>query len=89
MLPVFQRGQEPNWGSAKITGLFPRLRLKESDGGYDGQDFIQWVKDTCQLVWKIVKREKQNKGNKSVALALDSGENLCLVGTLSTLDCRL
>lgn len=29
---------------AKIKGLFPRLRLIWSDGGYDGQDFIQWVK---------------------------------------------
>ncbi len=30
-------------GKLKIAGLFPRLHLKESDGGYDGQDVIQSV----------------------------------------------
>ncbi len=34
---------EPKSVVAKIQGLFPRLRLIWSDGGYDGQDFIQWV----------------------------------------------
>ena len=43
---------------AKIKGLFPRLRLIWSDGGYDGQDFIQWVKDMYQWLWQIVKRNK-------------------------------
>ena len=49
---------------AKIAGLFPRLRLIWSDGGYDGQDFIQSVKDTYQWVWELVKRDKQSKGFK-------------------------
>ena len=49
---------------AKIAGLFPRLRLIWSDGGYDGQDFIQSVKDTYQWVWEIVKRHRQSKGFK-------------------------
>lgn len=49
---------------AKIKGLLPRLRLIWSDGGYEGQDFIQWVKDTYQWVWQIVKRDRQNKGFK-------------------------
>lgn len=49
---------------AKIKGLFPRLRLKESDGGYDGQDFIKWMQDTYHWVWKIVKRDNDVKGFK-------------------------
>ena len=49
---------------AKIKGLFPRLRLIWSDGGYDGQDFIQSVKDIYQWVWEIVNRDRQSKGFK-------------------------
>jgi putative transposase len=49
---------------AKIKGLFPRLRLIWSDGGYQGQDFIQSVKDTYQWVWEVVKRDTQSKGFK-------------------------
>jgi len=49
---------------ARMIGLFPRLRLIWSDGGYDAQDFIQSVKDTYQWVWEIVKRDRHSKSFK-------------------------
>ena len=52
---------------AKIKGLFPRRHFIWSDGGYDGQDFIQSVKDTYQWVWEIVKLDRQSKGFKVLA----------------------
>ncbi len=70
---------------AKIKGLFPRLRLKESDGGYDGQDFIQSVKDTYQWIWKVVKRDKGVSGFKVLPWRWKRRAYLCLVGTLPAL----
>lgn len=45
----------------KIVGQFPRLLKIFSDGGYEGKDFAQKVKDDCHLDWEVVKR-KQSKG---------------------------
>lgn len=45
----------------KIVGHFPRLRKIFADGGYEGKDFTQKVKDDYYLDWEVVKR-KQSKG---------------------------
>lgn len=47
----------------KICGQFPRLKKIFSDGGYEGKDFAQAVKDNYHLDWEVVKR-KQSKGFK-------------------------
>lgn len=47
----------------KISGQFPRLKKIFSDGGYEGKDFAQAVKDNYHLDWEVVKR-KQTKGFK-------------------------
>jgi len=44
----------------KIGSQFPRLKKLFSDGGYEGKDFAQAVKDKYQLDWEVVKR-KQTK----------------------------
>ena len=45
----------------KIVGQFPRLLKVFADGGYEGKDFTQKVKDDHHLELEVVKR-KQNKG---------------------------
>jgi putative transposase len=41
--------------------LFSRLRLIWADGGYTGK-LIDWVKDTCDWVLEIVRRDPEAKG---------------------------
>ena len=45
----------------KVVGQFPRLKKLFADGGYEGKDFTQKVKDEHHLELEVVKR-KQNKG---------------------------
>ena len=45
----------------KIVGQFPRLLKLFADGGYDGKDFKQKVKDDHNLELEVVKR-KHSKG---------------------------
>jgi len=45
----------------KIVGQFPRLLKIFADGGYEGKDFRQKVKDDHHLELEVVKR-KQSKG---------------------------
>lgn len=45
----------------KIVGQFPRLVKVFADGGYEGKDFAQKVKDNHRLELEVVKR-KQSKG---------------------------
>ncbi len=45
----------------KIVGQLPRLLKVFADGGYEGKDFAQKVKDDHRLDWKIFKR-KQSRG---------------------------
>ena len=45
----------------QIVGQFPRLLKIFADGGYEGKDFTQKVKDDHQLELEVVKR-KQGKG---------------------------
>lgn len=47
----------------KVPKRFPRLKLIWADGGYRGK-LIKWVKDTCQGVLEIVKRNDGIKGFK-------------------------
>lgn len=54
----------------KIVGQFPRLLKVFADGGYEGKDFAQKVKDDHYLDWEVVKR-KQSKSS-SLTLAVDS-----------------
>ena len=46
---------------AKLSGLFPRLRLIWADGGYAGK-LIEWVAEVGQWVLEIVKRNDDVKG---------------------------
>lgn len=46
---------------AKLTGLFPRLRLIWADGGYAGK-LIEWVAEVGDWVLEIVKRNDDVKG---------------------------
>lgn len=41
----------------KAQGLYPRLKLVWADGGYTGK-LIDWLKDTCQWILEIVKRDE-------------------------------
>ena len=45
----------------KIVGQFPRLLKIFADGGYEGKDFAQTVKDDHHLELEVIKR-KQSKG---------------------------
>lgn len=45
----------------KIVGQLPRLVKVFADGGYEGKEFAQKVKDDHHLDWEVVKR-KQSKG---------------------------
>lgn len=72
----------------EIVGQFPRLQKIFSDGGYEGKDFAQAVKDDYHLDWEVVKR-KQSKGNQRVTLALDCGKNPGLVSASSAAVYRL
>lgn len=47
----------------KVPKRFARLKLIWADGGYRGK-LIRWVKDTCQCMLKIVKRNDDLKGFK-------------------------
>jgi putative transposase len=47
----------------KVPSRFPRLKLIWADGGYRGK-LIEWVKNTCQCVLEIVKRNDDIKGFK-------------------------
>lgn len=47
----------------EIKDKFPRLSKIFADGGYDGFNFIQMVKENYHLDWEVVKR-KQCKGFK-------------------------
>ena len=46
---------------AKLSGLFPRLRLIWADGGYAGK-LIEWVAEVGHWVLEIVKRNDDVKG---------------------------
>lgn len=45
----------------KARGCFPRLKWIWADGGYAGA-LIEWVKQTCDWVLEIVKRNADLKG---------------------------
>lgn len=45
----------------KARGCFPRLKIIWADGGYAGK-LIDWVKQTCNWVLEIVKRNADLKG---------------------------
>jgi len=45
----------------KVRERFSRLRLIWADGGYTGK-LIDWVKDTCNWVLEIVRRDPNTKG---------------------------
>jgi putative transposase len=47
----------------KMIGMYPRLKLIWTDGGYAGQ-LIEWVKVTCNWILEIVKRNDDVKGFK-------------------------
>jgi putative transposase len=47
----------------KVPGRFTRLQRIWADGGYRGK-LIKWVKNTCQCVLEIVKRNDELKGFK-------------------------
>ena len=55
----------------KTVGQFPRLVKVFADGGYEGKDFAQKIKDEHHLDLEVVKR-KQSKGLASTTLAMDS-----------------
>ena len=40
----------------------PRLQLIWADGGYGGQPIINWVKETFNWIWQVVKRNENVKG---------------------------
>lgn len=50
----------------QIVARFPRLLKIFADGGYEGKDFTQKVKDDYQLELEVVKR-KQGKGFQVVS----------------------
>ena len=59
--------QDKPGGKQLLTQLrqrlqLPRLQLLWADGGYGGQPFTDWVKDTFGWIWKVVKRNDDVKG---------------------------
>lgn len=59
--------QDKPGGKQLLTNLrqrlsLPRLRLLWADGGYGGQPFAHWVKETFGWIWQVVKRNSDVKG---------------------------
>lgn len=69
----------------KIVGQFPRLVKVFADGGYEGKDFAQKIKDDHHLDLEVVKRISE-QGFSSIALAMDSGAHSGMDSKTSTTD---
>ncbi len=59
--------QDKPGGKQLLTQLkqqlsLPRLQLIWADGGYGGQPFANWVRDTFGWLWQVVKRNDDVKG---------------------------
>ena len=55
----------------QIVGQFPRLIKLFADGGYEGKDFAQKVKDDHQLGLEV-ERAQTRQGFSNITLAMDS-----------------
>jgi len=54
--------QGAEWLLTCLGDRFPRLELVWVDGGFSGKDFIQRIRDTCNLTLEVVKRSDDLKG---------------------------
>lgn len=59
--------QDKTGGKELLTLLrerlkLPRLQLLWADGGYGGQPFADWVKDSFGWIWTVVKRNEDTQG---------------------------
>lgn len=59
--------QDKPGGKMLLTQLrqqlsLPRLQLLWADGGYGGQPFVEWVKDTFGWLWQVIKRNDEAQG---------------------------
>ncbi len=50
------------WLLTSLGEDFPRLKLVWVDGGFSGQEFIERIKEKCQLTLAVVKRSDTRKG---------------------------
>jgi putative transposase len=59
--------QDKPGGKLLLTQLrqqlsLPRLQLLWADGGYGGQPFVDWVKETFGWLWQVIKRSDDAHG---------------------------
>jgi len=74
-----------------LTALFSivdSVKKIWADGGYRGEEFIQWSKSNLTAYWKSLRRKNRRRFS-SVTSTLGRGTNLCLARSIPTVEQRL